>query len=66
MQEEHEKELETLRKRVKTLQKCLSQCATWLESSYDIILDLNGGDEDDNERCLEIVAEARKLASEAV
>lgn len=64
--ERHEKELEVLRTRIKKLERTLGECVVWLQSGYDIITDNDMGDEDDDERCVEIIEEAKKLLSEKI
>ena len=65
-QEQHEKELEVLRTRIRKLERSLGKCVEWLQSAHGIITDNDMGDEDDDERCVETIEDIRKLLSEKV
>lgn len=66
IQEQHEKELEVLRTRIRKLERALGECVEWLQSAHGIITDNDMGDEDDDERCVETIEDIKKLLSEKV
>lgn len=57
-------EIEILRARVKKLECALRESTDWLQSAWEIITDADMGDEDDDERCLEMIKDANQLLSE--
>ncbi len=67
LREEHNNEVERLKKFIKRLQIKLDTCADWLETANSIIKeDQLSYDERDDEECKIMVESCRKLANESM